>query len=147
LALSLMFLCSLVAARDQDDLKFMGVNSVYTAYQITTTTFTVFSTCKDDENAQTCQGRRRRRSLPVAFSDQSLTADIGGELDSGMNSKIDREGTSSDKSEKLLFTIWSTTTTQTLITTTSTNTGTKVSISYACTLPSTSDLDLVEPDC
>jgi len=139
-------LACLAAAREADDLRFVGINSVYTNYNLATTTVTAYISCSSTLNdATACSvGRRRRRSVPIEMTSNDVVN--AAELDSGMDTETRADGTSSDKSEKLLFTLWSTTNMDVGVTYTSTDTGTTVSISYACTVPST-DKTLQEAAC
>jgi len=145
LALGLLLVASSASARDQDDARFVGVNRVWTSFEIVTTTLTAYSSCSSQAGTVNCAGRRKR-SVPFKTIDGDMADKTTDELDSALESIVKTDGTSDDKSEKLLFTFWSTSQVKTTLTHTSTNTATTVSISYQCKIDA-SDRVVYPPAC
>jgi len=142
LTVGLVLLASSVSARQENDARFMGVNSIFTNYEIVNVTLTEYLSCSSQIVTDPCKGRRRKRSVPI-----KITPDSGNdELESGLESTAKTDGTSSDKSEKLLFTMWSTTNVKTSITAITTDTRTTVSISYLCSV-APSERVVYQPAC
>ncbi|XP_047497797.1 uncharacterized protein LOC125044874 [Penaeus chinensis] len=118
--------------KDEPDLNakfFVKSYSTRTWTFVSSFTSTVFYSCYTSAAAafQACQGRKLRRSRKLDIP----LSEVDEELSSSLTEAEDKQ----DTSEKVFFTVWSTSSTTVTVTTFSTNRSVTISVRILCTYP------------
>jgi len=133
--LSIWLLAVIVASEEQGRAKVqgraVGTLSAFTAVTVTSTTTTKWLSCAEGA-ALACKKRRRRRGT----FELDLNSGIQANLESSLNEEVPvKEALESDRSQRIAYTIWYSTTSTYTLTSTSTNSATTITVSYSCSVP------------